>query len=476
MVTLDATATVPFRLEISRTAEVVVTGEIPVVDTTDTTSGIDIRQETVQKMPLGRNYASVVEMNPGVGFDPADMQGRALSFSIYGATSIENQFLVDGINTTNVIRGFQGKALTSEFIEEVQIKAGGYEAEYGRAMGGIINVVTKSGGNTFKGDATTDENFTGPPYGVDTSQRNVSDYGADLGGFVIKDRLWFFGAYNRVNQNIDQNTLAGTGFPNAGVYFPISYHSDLFSAKLTARPTDSTTIVGTIFGDPEEQTGAVRNFTSDNPVSQEGTRKIGATDFAVGLTQIFGGSGLADVRYSRHQDRYELTGAGSALPRIRDYSFDLNNPIDTGGFGSVRGFRDNNKSKRDAIKGSGSLFFSSHEIKGGVDFENNLTESTDAYSGGVQLLKCACTSAICTGAHAGDAFYYGHNFYTLTTDKTNLESAFLPGGNTVLPRAYRLGFFLQDSWKALPNLTVHIGLRYDQEDIRKYDGSVILND
>ena len=87
-----------------------------------------------------------------MSLDTADPQGRAGTYSIYGATSIENQYLVDGINTTNVIRGLQSKSLTQEFVEEVQVKAGGYEAEYGRAMGGIINVVTKSGGNEFKGD------------------------------------------------------------------------------------------------------------------------------------------------------------------------------------------------------------------------------------------------------------------------------------------------------------------------------------
>ncbi|MGA7991939.1 MAG: TonB-dependent receptor [Thermoanaerobaculia bacterium] len=492
-VSLDTTATVMFRMEISLKQEIVVTSEAPVVDTADAGNGINIRQEVVQRLPLGRNYAQAVEINPGVSIDPADTQGRALAFSIYGATSIENQYLVDGVNTTNIIRGFQGKALNSEFVEEVQIKAGGYEAEYGRAMGGIINVVTKSGGNEFKGDAfgyftsksltaarkgdaTTDEVYTGPPYGVETSQQSAQDLGVDVGGYGIKDRLWFFAAYNRVNTDVDQLTLAGSPFPNAGQNFPISYHSDLFSGKLTGRPTDSTTIVGTIFGDPEERTGAVRNFTSDNPLSRDGTRKIGATDFAVGISQLFGTRGLADVRYSRHKDRYTVTGAGVTIPAVQDFTVDSNNPIASGGFGSIRGFRDFNESKRDAIKGSGTVFLGSHEIKGGVDFENNLTVSTDIYSGGARLNIYNCTSAICTGAHAGDAFYYGHNFYTLTTDKTKLESAFLPGGNTVQPRAYRLGVFLQDTWKVMNNLTVHAGVRWDQEDIRRYDGSEIFND
>jgi hypothetical protein len=267
-VDLDATASVLIRMEISVTQEIVVTGEMPVVDTTSTTTGINLRQDVVGKMALGRNYASAVEINPGVSLDTADPQGRAGTYSIYGATSIENQYLVDGVNTTNVIRGLQSKSLTHEFVEEVQVKAGGYEAEYGRAMGGIINVVTKSGGNEFKGDvfgyfnsksltadqersaATDEDSYAVTAAGLQTPKRNIQDFGADLGGFILKDRIWFFGAYNRVHQDVDQVTLAGTGLPKAGVNQPISFSTDLFSGKLTVRPTDSTTVVGTIFGDP----------------------------------------------------------------------------------------------------------------------------------------------------------------------------------------------------------------------------------
>ena len=497
-VNLDTTATVVIRMEISVTQEIVVSGEAPVVDTSDAATGLNIRQDEVQKLPLGRNYAQAVELNPGVGIDSGDTQGRAIAFSIYGATSIENQYLVDGVNTTNVIRGFQGKGISPEFVEEVQIKTGGYEAEYGRAMGGIINVVTKSGGNDFHGDAfgyfnstgltaaskanaATDQNFKtwNQLPGVDTTQQDVQDFGADLGGYALKDRLWFFGAYNRVQGTVDQNTLAGTGLPNAGETFPLSTEADLFSGKLTGRPTDSTTIVATIFGDPEVRTGAQRNFTSSNPLSQDGTRKIGATDFALGVTQLFGSSGLFDVRYSRHEDRFALTGGGASTVSVQDYNpadgGSLNSPVASGGFGSIRGYHDDNKSKRDAVKGSGTFFLGTHEIKGGIDFENNLTEATDAFSGGSLLSIYACTPQVCTGAHAGDAVYYGHSYYSLTTDKSNLQNAWLAGGNTVSPRVYRTGAFLQDAWKVLPNLSVHLGLRWDQEDVRQADGTKIYN-
>jgi hypothetical protein len=485
-VNLDSTATVPIKMEISVSQEIVVTGEAPVVDTTSNTAGLQIRQDVVQKLPLGRNYASAVEINPGVSLDNADTQGRALAFSIYGATSIENQYLVDGVNTTNVIRGFQGKALTQEFIEEVQVKAGGYEAEYGRAMGGIINVVTKSGGNEFHGDAfgyfdrkgwiaderidtTTDINQ------IATSKRNREDFGADLGGYALKDRVWFFAAYNRINQNVDQVPLAGTGLPNAGKNFPISFHTDLFSGKLTARPTDSTTIVGTIFGDPEIRNGTLRNFTASDPTIQIGERKVGATDWSAGLTQLFGTIGLANVRYSQHKDRYEVGGPGVANTQIVDRASIVGRSIVSNGFGRISGFRELNHSERKAVKADGTLFVSTHEIKGGIDYEDNLTTSTDIYSGGARLQIRRCTVGICGHANGATDVYYEHDFFSRVYDAPNGQANLLPSGFAVEPHAYRLGFFLQDSYKVMPNLTVNAGLRYDQEDIRKFDGTEIFN-
>ncbi len=160
-VKLDSAITVQMQLQVSAKEELVVTGEAPVVDSTTAESGTNIRQEIAQKLPVGRNYSTVVAIQPGVATDQAETQGRSGNgstmtgggFTIYGATSVENSYLVDGVNTTNVIKGFQGKAPTQEFIEEVQVKSSGYEAEYGRSTGGVINVVTKSGGNEFHGDA-----------------------------------------------------------------------------------------------------------------------------------------------------------------------------------------------------------------------------------------------------------------------------------------------------------------------------------
>src|SRR4029077_17325792 len=131
---------------------VTVTGEAPLVDVSSTTTGSNYTAKVIEKLPVSRNYADIIRSNPGVDVDRGENQGRAVALTVYGATSVENQYIIDGVNTTNVIRGFQGKAINGEFIQEIEIKTGGYQAEYGRALGGVVNVITKSGGNEFHGD------------------------------------------------------------------------------------------------------------------------------------------------------------------------------------------------------------------------------------------------------------------------------------------------------------------------------------
>src|SRR5205085_7812241 len=107
---------------------------------------------TVETLPTGRNYSSVVQVVPGVSTDASSNNSDQTTITVYGSSGAENGFYIDGVNTTGAEYGFQGKELNYEFIQAVDVKTGGYEAEFGRATGGIINVITKSGGNEFHGD------------------------------------------------------------------------------------------------------------------------------------------------------------------------------------------------------------------------------------------------------------------------------------------------------------------------------------
>ncbi|HYB53766.1 MAG TPA: carboxypeptidase regulatory-like domain-containing protein, partial [Thermoanaerobaculia bacterium] len=153
-VLLDATTSVKLILQLSLQEQVVVTAteSQAEIDTSSTTTGTTYRCGVVVHLPVDRDYADIVKANPGVATDLGSTQGRSLALTVNGSTSAENGWVIDGINTVNVLKGIQGKAINAEFIQEIEVKTGGYQAEYGRSMGGVINVITKSGSNTLHGD------------------------------------------------------------------------------------------------------------------------------------------------------------------------------------------------------------------------------------------------------------------------------------------------------------------------------------
>ncbi len=230
---LDATVTVDFILEPAAAETVVVSAEASKVDVTSTTTGTNYPSDVIGHLPVSRNYADIVRSNPGVDTDRGVTQGRSLTLTIYGATSAENQWIIDGINTTNVQMGTQGKAINNEFVQEVEVKTGGYQAEYGGALGGVVNVITKSGGNQVHGGAfvyydsssmTADQVSTpndSPLFDMRVADYRRTDFGADLGGFLIKDRLWFFGAFNRVDAPAKVSRWVASPYVSTTDRFPI---------------------------------------------------------------------------------------------------------------------------------------------------------------------------------------------------------------------------------------------------------------
>src|SRR5262249_7930490 len=131
-------------------------------------------------------------------------QTDTYGISLNGATSPENGYLIDGISVQNPGFGLLGSQVTSEFIEEVNVFTGGYLPEYGRSIGGVLSAITKSGTNEFHGSifgTYTPGGLSGTPDTVNTvgsstaaalNVHNIGDFGATLGGPIMKDRLWFF--------------------------------------------------------------------------------------------------------------------------------------------------------------------------------------------------------------------------------------------------------------------------------------------
>jgi outer membrane receptor protein involved in Fe transport len=492
-VQLDSTATVNLQMQVSAKEAITVTGEAPLVDVTSTTTGTSYTAKVMEKLPLGRNYASIVLSQPGVQTDAGETQGRSLAISVYGSTSSENLWLIDGVNTTNVIKGFQGKAINGEFIQEVEVKTGGYQAEYGRNTGGVINVVTKSGGNEFHGDVfgyynapemSAKQRFDRTPDGSqegDASTRTTTNFivkdidrregGVDLGGFFLKDHIWFFGAYDRVQNEQNLEPITGN---RAGELFEQKSTSNLWAGKLTINVFQGTTLVGTIFNDPQTNTGALIVPRGFNPFSYNGRRDVGGSDYAGRVNQLFGSFGILTAQYSFHKDRFQTKPDGLDVQRVDDTT--TSPATVTGGFGTVFGATQNNASERDQYAGSFTGYFGNNEFKLGADYQKDNTFGSTFYTGGTRtfIIKCGTGVNTCDLSRAPfytnskgvtNQVYYDHRVFTASgTDLTPLVEA--PFDTPTK----RWGAFVQDQWRIIPTLTVNAGLRWDQEHYFAGDG------
>jgi TonB dependent receptor/Carboxypeptidase regulatory-like domain/TonB-dependent Receptor Plug Domain len=200
-VVVNANRTTPVygKLDTAQAAgEVIEIRGTPNVDVTSTTQGVTLDREYTRNIPVpGNTYEDALGAAAGSAGD-----GLGVSFS--GSTSLENQYIVDGLNTTGLTFGTVGSPVINEFIEEIEIITGGYQAEYGRATGGVVNVVTKTGSNEFHGSVftkVTSDLIAKDPTRNPTEATSIdatatlnyaADMGFDLGGPIIKDKLWFY--------------------------------------------------------------------------------------------------------------------------------------------------------------------------------------------------------------------------------------------------------------------------------------------
>ena len=260
--------------------EMVITATRPVIDMGSAQSGAVISKEQMQLVPYGRslrNFDAVATSVPGVF---ADRYG----VSMRGSGSPEGNYIVDGVNVTHPAFGTQGTALLQDFVQEVEVKTGGYQAEYGRSSGGVINVVTKSGGNDTHGSVFLNWSpvelprkrilILNTPLAVDESQRYSLDFGAEIGGPIVRDKLWFFAGVapqlNSLNEDRliqalqdDGSTLPLTLSDGTPAFREIARKRYLrtsrtiqFSGKLTWLLNENHSIALAAYGDPTRTRGA----------------------------------------------------------------------------------------------------------------------------------------------------------------------------------------------------------------------------
>ena len=470
VVSLGKTSSGDFKLRPTATAEVVVSGTAPLIDQESATIGNNITSRQMKSLPTGRDYTSVVQISAGVSQQTSNTAAFANSNVINGSTGLENGFVIDGVNTTGVEYGAQGKDLNYEFIQEVEVKTGGYQAEFGGSTGGIVNVITKSGGNEYHGEGfvyySNNSVQASNKHPEDSelfsfvSGYNRLDYGFDLGGFALKDRLWFFGAYDRV-QNTTKQTL--TDGPNAGQPANTDSHTTLGSAKLTWMADASNSIVASYFQDPRGDTGAVNDGA--HPVNGPytsfiGLQKLGGSDYSLRYNGIFSSSWVVSAQGALHQ---EQNSVDPGLPGGDTIQYvDTTTNLQEGGFGLIQ----EKKFKRWLGAASVTKYLGPNEIKGGVDYTSDQADVIKRMSGGQQV-------TIYANQMDPTLPVYSHFYWTTPT--ASLPDNVPTSELNATPYHHTTSFYLQDTITALPNLTFNVGIRYDNQQIFSSDGTRQIN-
>ncbi len=285
------TSSISVKMEVGTSATTVeVTGGAITVDTESTAQASNLTDTFYQSVPMGRGVTGLFYAAPGVASGGGTGTANP---SISGATGLENNYIADGVSITDGafggigvysrVYGSLSSGINLSFVKEVQVKTGGFEAQYGKSTGGIVQIVTKTGSNAFHGSVGgyfAPQQFEAQrlqvdDFGLGTSQAHFnlqgkilhqSNYDADaqLGGYVpgLKDHLFFFGSFNpQWNRDYNQFALyrnpsdlgtaglAGATQTHLGNYsVPVRVYS--YAGKLTFRVNDHHQFEGSAFGDP----------------------------------------------------------------------------------------------------------------------------------------------------------------------------------------------------------------------------------
>jgi len=292
--------TVDIPLEVGGAETVVeVSGEAPVIDVTTTRTLTNVTEDVITDIPHGRSFQSVIQFAPSARNEPLEgslgngfsgtggcspsgcSNGGNAGFQVGGGADSENSYLVEGQETANIIGGYSHSNVPFDFIQEVQVKSSGVEAEHGGALGGVVNVVMKKGGNAFHGSVFSQletSGMDGSPYaysrynpldsgnaalGQDPGYQNfqptrphTSDVfpGFTFGGPIKKDKLWFFLGFNPELQRNERFLNYG---PTNGGETPISQNTNTYytTARIDAALSQKIRVFGSWLYQYQKQFG-----------------------------------------------------------------------------------------------------------------------------------------------------------------------------------------------------------------------------
>jgi len=356
---------------------------ITAIDTTSSTTGLDITLDLTESLPTGRSYQSYLQLTPGVkpsaGGNPSSKSG--VNYADAGGAvgvSSDNVYYIDGVDVTDNESGTFGANINSEIIQEQQVLTGGVPAKYAGGTGLVSRVITKSGGNEFHG--SINYYFQNDSLVADAEQASggfsTYDTAVTLGGPIIQDKLWFFASYQVKNREEDVLN------PDTGEFARSTERDEkLGFGKLTWQATEDDRFVLTYFNDPTEISG---RSDYDVLTNRDRARDQGGDNYKLDYSHVWDDV-VINAGFMRHES--ELSDIAKNRTTRNDVSYLANASTvtqadtDLGGLGADT-FRERNKESAYVnVEYYLDTDYGYHTIEAGYSRETNENITNSIYTG-----------------------------------------------------------------------------------------------
>ena len=437
--------------------EIVVTAQRQ-VEFTQTTTGASIDvAELTERMPIARNITALTLLAPTA--IPADTSfaigsGQSLApASISGASGAENAFFINGLNITNFINGIGGATVPFDFYQTVEVKTGGYQAEFGRAIGGVVNAVTKSGSNDFMlaihGNYAPNSLLEDRPNSL-TRQYSLYDNDArsislEVGGPIWRDHLFFYGLGQ---WQTNEFATATTG----GVYADQRSGAPFYGLKLDGYITDTQHLEFTWFDTTSHTKQELHSFNTAtnviNPtINSRVTLRQGGESYVARYTGAFTDWLTISAAYGRMETDQAAVTDLLNVPLVQDVRVSPTVNLTTQ---ATAARTDPFLAEREFYRGDVDLYFNlmgDHHVRFGLDHEDTTETIGSQRNGGANFV--VRTSG--AGGNAGLGLGPNVSYYE--------RRVFISGGGF---EGTSDALYVQDSYDITDRLNLSLGWRRDQ--------------
>ncbi len=502
--------------EVTQTVEV--NAATVTVDTSSVSVNSDFSDSFYSKIPLGRGVSSLFYLAPGV---TSGLATGAENPSISGSSGLENLYVADGVSVNDPafggigvwsrVYGALGTGINLSFVKEVQIKTGGFEPQYGHVSGGIIQLVTKSGGTKFFGTVggyinsrwmqDTYQNADDPRFAVTNlvgSRLENANYEGDfeLGGYVpvhgLRDRLFFFGTFNPSQNHAYFQPALGTGLFASSPLIDRNTTRYDYAGKLTFKINDRHTVESSVSGDPSHTNPTAFSTLNSDNASANSKWEYGTRNWAVRYDGALGSSVLVDASFTWGWNFFKETPATNVVQIID------NTQIATGqrgsfnaqGIGIVEPYDGNTRSVAGDITKT-FRFAGTHSINVGYTWQFPNYNDHTFWSGDKFQVPALNAIGTAPGAQSFTDFVSGkmtdanfnlnlvNNIKGLTSACTLCPYENVPGvgfeqvvlaqsrgrfdgGVTTSSGKYHAGY-INDAWQMGKYVTLNVGVRWEQQ-------------